>query len=335
MTQRSKKAEIVMEYLKKYPKEPTRTIARMLLTKYPEVYSSFSAIRSMVMRYRNEIEQGKYKGRTIVKEAVRTKEERMRALSNVIESDYKENEDYQMPTTANKVLVLSDIHFPYQDQKALDVALEYGYKNGCNAIYLNGDVLDMYQASRYNKDPRLRDIAGELEMGKSFLDYLKSTFNKPVFYKMGNHEDRFEHYLQRKAPELFSIPEFRLDVLMGFGERGVILVKSRQTARFGKLAVLHGHEFGHSVFSPVNPARGLYLRAKESSLIGHHHQTSEHTEKQLGGKVVTCWSLGCLCGLQPEYFPFNKWSHGFAIVEFDKSGDYEVQNKRIVEGKVR
>lgn len=325
--------QVAIEYLKKYPKEKTQTIARMIMANEPELFKTLESARSAVRFYRGEHRSNTTNG--LVDESIRTKDEKIKALSNVISSDYETIDDYQMPTTANKVLLLSDIHFPYQDQQALDIALDWGYKNGCNAIYLNGDVLDMYQASRYSKDPRLRDIAGELEMGRNFLDYLVSEFNKPIFYKIGNHEDRFEDYLKRKAPDMFGVPEFRLDVLLRFGEKGVNLIKSRQSARFGKLAVLHGHEFGHSVFSPVNPARGLYLRAKESAIIGHHHQTSEHSEKQLDGSVTTCWSVGALCGLQPEYYPYNKWNHGFAMIEFDSSGDYEVRNKRIIKGKVR
>ena len=111
-------------------------------------------------------------------------------------------------------------------------------------------------------------------------------------------------------------------------------IKGRQIAKAGKLHLLHGHEFGHSVFSPVNPARGLYMRAKESSIIGHHHQTSEHSEKSLSGEVVTTWSIGALCGLSPEYMPFNKWNHGFARVEVQENGNYIVHNKRIIKYKI-
>jgi hypothetical protein len=120
-----------------------------------------------------------------------------------------------------------------------------------------------------------------------------------------------------------------------FNEIGIQEIKSKQVVKAGKLSLLHGHEFGHSVFSPVNPARGLYMRAKESSIIGHHHQTSEHSEKSLNGKVVTTWSVGALCGMKPDYMPYNKWNLGFAEIEFDKNRDFEVYNKRIINNKVR
>jgi hypothetical protein len=103
----------------------------------------------------------------------------------------------------------------------------------------------------------------------------------------------------------------------------------------GNMIVMHGHEFGQSVFSPVNSARGLYMKAKANCAVGHHHQTSEHTEKDVNGNVVTTFSIGSLCGLSPDYFPYNKWNHGFATIETEENGDYEFRNYRIVNGKVQ
>ena len=53
------------------------------------------------------------------------------------------------------------------------------------------------------------------------------------------------------------------------------------------------------------------------------------------GKVVTTWSVGALCGMKPDYMPYNKWNLGFAEIEFDKNRDFEVYNKRIINNKVR
>ena len=101
----------------------------------------------------------------------------------------------------------------------------------------------------------------------------------------------------------------------------------------GDLNIIHGHEFGGSVFSPVNIARGLFLRGKVSAMQGHNHQSSEHSESNMNGELTTTWSLGCLCELHPAYLPINKWNHGFAIVDIDGQ-NFEVRNKRIHKGKI-
>jgi hypothetical protein len=192
----------------------------------------------------------------------------------------------------------------------------------------------MYQASRFIKDRRLRDLAGELEMTREFLKMLQGMFKCPIYFKIGNHEARWEHYLMLKAPELLGVDDFKLEQLLRFREFGVTLVKDKQIAMAGKLPILHGHEWYGGFAPPVNPARGLFLKAKESALVGHHHKTSEHTEKTLNGNVITTWSTGCLCGLEPEYAPYNGYNHGFAHVMVNKDQTYNVKNIRIINYKI-
>ena len=104
----------------------------------------------------------------------------------------------------------------------------------------------------------------------------------------------------------------------------------------GKLPVLHGHEI-RNIQRTVNPARGLFLRAKSWAACSHCHTTSEHTTRDINGQVITTWSFGCLCDLQPEYNPFgNDWNWGFALVNVNDDGGFEVENKRIMpSGRVK
>jgi hypothetical protein len=137
-------------------------------------------------------------------------------------------------------------------------------------------------------------------------------------------------------PELRKVVDLQLGKIFRTDELGIKIINSKQRAKFGSLNVIHGHEFGESVFSPVNPARGLFLRAKASILAGHNHQTSSHHENDLNGKPTACFSTGCLCDLEPDYrpFAFTKWNHGFAIVEVDGK-EFYVHNYRIINEKVR
>src|SRR5574343_300047 len=68
----------------------------------------------------------------------------------------------------------------------------------------------------------------------------------------------------------------------------------------GKLPILHGHEVRRMAMA-VNPARGLFMRLKSWGMCGHCHKTSEHTERDIRGTILTTWSVGCLCDLSPVY----------------------------------
>jgi len=325
------KKDIVLNAISKYQKATTMAIARIIQKENPIDFSVESA-RGLVRKYRGEFGAN---NSPVTQIGVRTAEEKKQSLAKKLpESDYEKCEPFIIPKGQNNILILSDIHFPYQDNKALELALNYGLEKKVNAVYLNGDIADFYQCSRFTKDRRLRDMAGELEMVRQFLKMLQDLFKCPIYYKIGNHEKRYEDYLMLKAPELLGIDDFKLEQLLRFREFGVTLVKDKQMAMAGKLPILHGHEWFGGFAPPVNPARGLFLKAKESCIVGHHHRTSEHTEKTLGGQVTTTWSTGCLCGLEPEYAPYNNYHQGFDHNNVSADGNYELKNMRIINYKI-
>lgn len=330
-------AEIVREYCEEYPDMPTQTMARMIQKNHPLDFPSMDAARAYVRKMRKEHGTHDYKDDAAEPRTEQQKKDAQagKTWHEIPETDYAEIAHFKIPSGNNRIFVLSDIHIPYHDRKALEIAIKYAKKRKPNVIYLNGDTMDVYQASRFVKDRRLRDLAGELDLTRSFLDYLAQEFPKAkIYYKVGNHDERWENYLKTHAPALLGIDEFLLENLLKFGERGIGVVKSKQFTEAGKLMILHGHEFFSGFGNQVNPARTAFLRAYASTLIGHHHATSQHTEKTLDGKIITTYSMGCLCGLKPEYMPQNKWNHGFVMLEVNPAGSYHLENMKIIDGTV-
>ena len=249
------------------------------------------------------------------------------------ESNYQ---PYKLPTKHNDILLIGDIHVPYHNIQALTLALKYGLEREVNTILLNGDIIDFYAISRFEKDPRKRNFGHEVLMTRQLLTTIRKLFPKAaIYYKCGNHDVRYDHYIMRNAPDLLGMDEFSFESLMHLDKLDITFIPDKQIIHAGRLTILHGHELGMSVFSPVNIARGLFLRAKDSALCGHHHQSSEHSEPNINGKLTTCWSVACLCELHPDYMPINKHHHGFAHVRVMDTGDFEVNNYRIVNGKIR
>jgi len=266
-------------------------------------------------------------------------DELLPAASNPLDLPPSNESNYQpfkIPTNHNNILLLSDIHVPYHNIQALTLALKYGMENDINTILLNGDIIDFYAISRFEKDPRKRNFGHEVLMTRQFLYTLRKLFPKvAIYYKCGNHDVRYDYYIMRNAPDLLGMNEFSFESLLHLDKLDITFIPDKQIMHAGKLTILHGHEFASSLFSPVNIARGLFLRAKESALCGHHHQASEHTEPSINGKLTTCWSVACLCELHPDYMPINKHHHGFAHIRVFDSGDFEVSNYRIANGKIR
>ena len=330
---------VTLEALEKYPNLPSQTLARKLFVDNPEIYNTIDSARSAVRYYRGQT------GKNNRKRIQMTEKPQAASFANAMgipnpfflpETDEVEWEPYIIPPSVTRLLILSDVHIPYHNVEAVTLALQYGKDRNVNGIMLNGDILDFYGLSTFEKDPRKRRFSAELEMGREFLKILRKEFDGvPIYYKLGNHEERYERYLRIKAPELLDVAEFRMDVLLKFGEIGVELIDDKRIIKFGNLNIMHGHEFGKSVFSPVNPARGLYIRGKENCIAGHNHQTSSHVEPSMNGHVVNTWSTGCLCELHPSYMPINKWNLGFAYAEREQDNGFTVHNHTIIKGKIR
>lgn len=233
-----------------------------------------------------------------------------------------------------RVLVVSDLHIPHHDPVALRAALDDGRAFGADAVVLLGDVADFYAASAWDRDPNRRDLAREVALLRQFFQVLRHTFRgAPVYYKLGNHEERFWRYLSDKAPELYNLDVLSFEHVLGLDVLGGFTVADRMRhLQMGGLVGIHGHEFGGLMTNPVNPARGLFTRAWESAICGHFHQISQHTERTaFSQRVISTWSLGCLCNLAPRYRPVNKWQHGHALVELD-GPRYHVTPRKIVRG---
>ena len=321
-------SQIAREYRLKYPEMPTLALARLMYKENVAVFSNVESARTS-LRY-IEGKSGTKNKNAIKDKSLVMNEARPYNPYKLPESDETKYEPYILKA---KVLgVLSDVHVPYHSIEALTGALDEFKKQKVETILINGDFLDFHTLSRYIKDPRKKSFAHEIETANKLLDIICQMFDKVVF-KLGNHDERYEHYMMQKSAELLGVREFELSYLLKAHDRKMDVVTDKRIIKANKLNIIHGHEYP-SAFSPVNIARGLYTKAKVCAMQGHNHQTSEHTETDMNGEITTTWSIGCLSELHPQYMPLNRWNHGAAVVHLDSNGiEFHVDNFRIRKGK--
>jgi len=338
----SVRGQVAVEYLKKHPKMPLLTLAKLMHKEQPKLFPEIEGTRMMLRGYVGSA--GKEKNpsggrRTVNPDKYGTRRKKGVSGEDAWQSLMPESranviEPWIVPTSVRRVLVLSDIHCPFHDSEALRIAIEYGISQKPDMVLLNGDTMDMYSVSDHQKDPRKRDFASEIEAGRELMKMLRSAFpGVPIAYRAGNHCFRLERYLMKYAEILLGFPEFELPVLLKMGEHGITYIEHNRPMHVGRLTILHGDEYRGG--GGINPARWLSLRAGESALIGHFHRTSSHVSRSVRGSVQGWWSTGCLCELAPEYLILNQWQHGFAVVDVNPDGSFEVDNKMIVNGRVR
>lgn len=336
-------AELIKDLLRDNPTTPTQTLAKLLAKRYPDRFTVEGA-RSRLRYYRGSFGKAdRKKVMNTAPEIVKSWADAKKVLANLDDPEPTDVDWNHFEIPGTRILSISDIHFPFHDPEALEVALEKGYSKNIDSILINGDLIDFYRISRYTKTMKGRSIEGELQGTYKFLQALRSIWPKiPIIWKMGNHEERWELHMANVSPALWETKLSQVDEIIQcpqlFFPKGeapkydldITFIKLRPM-RIGHLWVLHGHEVGKGIFSPVNQARGVFLRSLECTLVGHGHQTSNHSNKTIGDTVIACWSQGCLCDLHPRYNPVSlRWNQGFAIIERTGKMDFEVLNYKII-----
>jgi len=326
----TKKADIVNEYLTRFPDLGATPLARKI---YKENAISFRDIEDARFFVRYYTGQSGAKNRKLLAKKQFVRPAKSSNEYGLLPSSAETYLPYEIKS--KRTLIISDLHFPYQHNKSIELALDFGKQKKVDCILINGDLLDFATISRHEKDFRARSVVEEFESVRAFLNALRKNFQKvKIVFKEGNHDERWEKWLYLKAPEIFDDIEFRLENRLGLGKLNIDIVKDKRPVKIGKLTVLHGHELAGGI-GGVNPARATFLKTLDSVIVGHYHKTSSHTETTMNGDVISVESQGCLCGMNPLYMPINKWNLGFSYVELDvKTGEYHLQNKKIVKNKI-
>ncbi len=231
-------------------------------------------------------------------------------------------------------LLLYDIHIPYHVRQVLELAVEKAKKYAVKSVGIVGDGMDSGEISDHLRDRDEPSYISEIYATRNFNAWLRGQFpDAQIWWKEGNHEERLVRYLIRKGFALRGLEGINLKTFVKMPDFGINWIENKRVIRLGNLNVLHGHEY-QGISTPVNPARGLYLKARSVAICGHFHRTSEHFDRPVTGKLEAAWSVGCMCNLNPKYRPLNNWNHGFAFVIVSQDGSFEVLNKKVFDGKV-
>jgi predicted phosphodiesterase len=319
---------VVKEYLEKFPKIQSLTLAKKIYSENKELYNNVEAVRTQIRMYRGKtgkVNLGKLQSRQFLDQKPEP--------PKLPQSEKENKQTYIFPTQCNKILIIGDLHVPYQDNEALEAILNYGVERTANTVLINGDLIDFYMLSRFEKDPRKRSVKFEIDCAKQVLKYIRYKFPlATIIYYLGNHDHRFNKYMLNKAPELLDIPEFSLYHILGLADLQIKLIDNNRGTKAGDLNIRHGHEFYGS--GGVNPARSYYLKAKDNIAVNHVHRTSNYSIPNIGKKVHAGFSIACLCDLDPDYNPNNEHNNGGAFLEVFPDGNFRLENKQIINGRV-
>lgn len=210
-------------------------------------------------------------------------------------------------------IVFSDIHAPFHDANAIALACKVAKWWKPDVAIFNGDDLDFYMSSRYDKNPsrtfRVQDEIDtwHIDCVAPLIAALPSKCRK--LKVPGNHEDRLRHKLWQN-PDLFGIRSLELPDLLELQRFNIEYATQR--IQFGyELEVSHG--------TRVSKWSGMSAKAEQEkrryaikTITGHVHRAGRFQTRVMDSHSVGV-EAPCLCTLDPEYMIDPDWMQGVTL----------------------
>lgn len=196
-------------------------------------------------------------------------------------------------------------------------------------IVLNGDTFEMFEFSRYTKDPRKLDIVGAIKWVHEFLkDLRESCPNTEIVMVEGNHDLRLVKFLSETNPLLMPI----LSDIHGMEFTQLVGIDKYEVKYVGKVSLaVHresdlSKEIAKNYYLPYDAILFHHFPyAKDwgfAGVNGHHHKhLVTHQYNALRGPYE--WhQLGAGHVRQAEYCEGEVWQNGFILCHVDTHKKY-------------
>lgn len=222
--------------------------------------------------------------------------------------------------------LIPDCHRPWHHRKAYALMIHVFKALGLDAVYILGDYGDFYGVNGHGpKHPgilqMLKDEVLDINAGLDELDHEFPDAKK--YFIQGNHEFRFERYIQNKAPELFGLVStqelFKMNQRPGWSF--IAYGPNQSTPILGSRLMARHEPTG-------NRPKNVAYQAACSIVYAHIHKIEEESVVTLDGKVHTAFCVGWLGDKRKdEIFGYVKnhhqWQLGFGLVRINpKTGQH-------------
>ncbi len=239
-----------------------------------------------------------------------------------------------------RVVVTPDKHFPLHDQPAINVLKKTIEIVKPDAYVDLGDVGEFNSFSAWKwkrkKKPPLELMIPDLETdiidvndGMDQIDESLDKVNvKEKYITEGNHDNWTNMFVEEHP----YVGKYAFKNAVKLKERGYKYYPNGKKLKIGKLYFYHGDQFGGQYHT-----KNHLVKLGCNIMYGHHHDLQQMSVTHVDGPK-SAWSLGCLKDMSSEANVWLKnravnWAHAFAIVDFDKSGNFTCHIIQIINGK--
>ena len=236
-----------------------------------------------------------------------------------------------MKGISKKVGFLSDIHFPYEHEKSVGMALDYLTDWKPDVIVLGGDIFDFYAISRFNKNPaRRQTLQEEIDSAKWFIEEVDAIAKKVVFLE-GNHEVRLRRTIADQ-PSLYKLRALELPKVLGLPAKWEV-IENQKGWMYGGVFWIHGDIKGVSD-RVMYPAATLLRHIRTTFVCGHYHRPGVAYQNDFEGLPDAGWVNGHLSdeAASEEYITKPNWQRGFISAEVNEEWQMPEVTQHIIYG---
>jgi hypothetical protein len=265
-------------------------------------------------------------------------------IKNLENFEAKSNDVIKL-SIKNKILIVNDVHFPFNRDDVLDVIEKH--KDEIRVLILGGDILDCWEISSFSN---IGDypIEKELVYALDMLHKIKSLL--PDYVKIilinGNHEQRWKTFIAKqhvKGFYKFIDPNVLQMLKKGFtlyengeekvykGVNDLLIINNWYVNINNELIVCHPRNFSRTEVRNAKMAIEYFISIGEefsTLIVAHNHHQSE-VSNYLGKYGV---ESGCMC-LPFDYSEARTSSrpqdYGYFLAVFDSEGNIDRNLSRL------
>lgn len=189
--------------------------------------------------------------------------------------------------------ILGDVHGPYEDFRALELAIDVFQDQDITNLIINGDFLDFYTLNAYGpKHPDVQEsLETELFWGEETLDWIiKKLPGVKITFILGNHEFRLERFILDKCPMFYNL--ISLHKQLKLKEKGIEWVHYNERYQLGDSNCFVQHS--PPSYSENSAATSLKKKIDQDHIWGCTHRPDSYFRTGASGNVYSSYCLGWL-----------------------------------------
>lgn len=221
-----------------------------------------------------------------------------------------------------KLLFVPDLHWPYEDRRYWRLLMEVLEAWQPEILVLLGDAIDAPELSFHertkNTPSKFRDSIAYARERLDEIDEILPDARK--IYLEGNHEKRFERYVETRAAALSGLDHLSIPEQLRLQERGWEWSPYRSYVKVGKLYLSHDLEFAGK-----NAVRQNLDSAQRNIITGHTHRFGMVVEGDITGESHASAMFGWGGDTKKVDYKHvlkakRDWPLGFGIARMDDKG---------------